>query len=176
MKRARSLRSGQSAADEPAPRPSSTAAVQRLAVVATPRAAKLPPLATALIVSLNDDGIVARVGGSEVPASLDPSVHRAVITGAHARGERVLVELADDGSAVIMGALRTQPTPGIDASDEYVIEAKRIALKASSEISMTSLAAGVVVRALGEVETYADRILSRAEGVHKIVGRMLRLN
>lgn len=37
-------------------------------------------------------------------------------------------------------------------------------------------AAGLVVRALGEVETYADKIISRDEGVHKIVGRILRLN
>jgi hypothetical protein len=34
----------------------------------------------------------------------------------------------------------------------------------------------MAVRAVGEIETYAERIVSRAEGVHKIIGRMLRLN
>ena len=48
--------------------------------------------------------------------------------------------------------------------------------EARSEASIVTEVAGLVVRALGEVETYADKTISRAEGVDKIVGRILRLN
>ena len=92
------------------------------------------------------------------------------------RGERVLAERDERGAWIILGALRTQPTPGIDAAFAYTIEADTITIRGRSEVSIVTEAAGLVVRALGEVETYADEIISRAEGVHKIVGRILRLN
>jgi hypothetical protein len=133
-------------------------------------------LATARIESISETGVVVHVGGARVVGSVDPSVHPAVLEGALRRGERVLVEQGADGGVVIIGALRTQPTPGVDQADAYVIEAKRITLEASDEVSVTTRTAAVVLRAIGEVETYADRIISRAEGVHKIVGRILRLN
>jgi hypothetical protein len=122
-------------------------------------------------------GDVVRVvaGGAPLTATIDPAVHRSVVEGALARQERVLVEIEPDGGAVIVGALRTRPTPGLESADEFVIEAKRVAVRAD-EISLATAAAAVVLRAVGEVETYADRIVSRAEGLHRLVGRMLKLN
>ncbi len=132
-------------------------------------------LSTARIVSCDEAGAALEMGGCRVVAVVDPSVHPTVLAGAQERSERILVERRADGTITVIGALRTQPTPGVDRAERYDIEADRIALR-GEEISLSSRAAAVVLRAIGEVETYADRIISRAEGVHKIVGRMLRLN
>ena len=135
----------------------------------------LSQVGMAQIHDVSGSEVVLDLGGELVTAALDPSVHPSVIAGAHARGERVLVEQQGD-HLVVLGALRTRPTPGIDAADEYAIEAKRISLRAEEELSLRAQTSALVLRAIGEVETYADRIVSRAESVHKIVGRMLRLN
>ena len=134
-----------------------------------------PTLLTAHVHQVTPEYVVLAFGKTTADAKLDPAVHPAVIEGACKRGERVLVEENEDG-LVVIGALRTQPTPGIDEADSYAIKAKRIALEGADEVSLTTQTAAVVLRAVGEVETFAERIISRAEGVHKIVGRMLRLN
>lgn len=133
-------------------------------------------LATAVVKEIGESGVVVALGGVLLPATLDPSVSPVVIEGACARGERVLVEEGADGVLVVLGALRAQPTPGIDVGDDYAIRAKRISLEAGEEVSLTAQTAALVLRAAGEVETYAERIISRAESVHKIIGRILRLN
>jgi len=139
-----------------------------------------PPRLTALglgrIMSVDAEGKAEiTVAGRIVAASVDPTVHVAVLRTAEQRGEPVLIE-ERGGSYVIVGALRTQPTPGVDKMETITLEADRIELKATQEIAMSSGVAAIALRAVGEVETYAERILSRAESVHKIVGRMLRLN
>ncbi|MCC6527470.1 MAG: hypothetical protein IT373_32785 [Polyangiaceae bacterium] len=133
-------------------------------------------LVLARIEALDGERVRLAVGRDSVEAARDAAVHPAVLAGAHARGERVLAERGEVGAWVVVGALRTQPTPGIDVADAYTIEAERVTIRAGAEVTLTSRAASLVLRALGEVETYADRIVSRAEGVHKIVGRILRLN
>jgi hypothetical protein len=138
--------------------------------------APLPVLATARLRAIDGDRIAIELGGREREATRHPSVHPVVLAGALARDERVLVEVSEGGAAQIIGALRTQPTPGLDAADAYTIEADHIALRATSEVSLTAETAGLVLRAIGEIEGYAERIVSRAEGVHKIIGRVLRLN
>lgn len=134
-----------------------------------------PTLMTAQVHEVHEDRIVLGFGKTTADAKLDAAVHKTVIEGACRRGERVLVEENEDGLLVI-GALRTQPTPGIDEAESYAIKAKRVTLDGSEEVSLSTQTAAVVLRAVGEVETFAERIISRAEGVHKIVGRMLRLN
>lgn len=137
---------------------------------------RLPGLALARIVNLGEGGqLELKVGGRSVAGHADDTVHEAVLRTAHERGEPVLVE-DREGVLFVVGALRTQPTPGVDAMSHVTIEADRIELKAKEEIALSSGVAAVALRAIGEVETYADRILSRAESVHKIIGRMLRLN
>jgi hypothetical protein len=149
------------------------AAGSKLRPVPAPRR---PALMTAQVHEVEEGGVVLLLGGDVVRGTLDPSVSPIVIEGACARGERVIVEESADGTLVVLGALRAQPTPGIDVADEYAIKAKRVSLEAKEEVSLTAQTAALVLRAAGEVETYADRIVSRAESVHKIIGRMLRLN
>ncbi len=128
-----------------------------------------------------DDGVLVAVGSSEVLARVDDGVHPAVVEGALRRGERLLAE-SDGASLVIVGALRTQPTPGIDAADAYVIQAGSVRIEAKAvsidgeEVALSSKTARIVLRAASEIESFAERIVTRASGVHKIVGRMLRLN
>jgi len=154
-------------------------------VLPTPPRAPFPPqatvsatpgISTGRIQAIEGATIRLAIGSQIVAATVDPSVHPTVIRGAAERGERVLAERDESGAWLILGALRTQPTPGIDAADAYTIEANKVTIRGHHEVSIVTEAAGLVVRALGEVETYADKIISRAEGVHKIVGRILRLN
>lgn len=166
MKRTSPVRAIRAAAEKRAP---------ELHAVAAPQPRR-QGLATALVHEITETGVTLQLGGSLVRGALDPSVHPVVIEGARARRERVLVEEAEDGTLVILGALRAQPTPGIDAAEAYSIKAKRVSVEAEQEISLSAQTAALALRAAGEVETFAERIISRAEGVHKIIGRMLRLN
>jgi hypothetical protein len=143
-----------------------------------PSAAPVPEgLFAAPLASLDEEGRRAtiRIGSRTVGASLDPAVDTAVARTALARGERVIAQREGDGFVVI-GALRTAATPGVDAGDEFTVRARRVAIVADHEFSVTTGAAGLVMRARGYVETIAEDITSRASSLHKIVGRMIRLN
>src|SRR5262245_30947211 len=130
MKRTATVRKLEADADKPERR------AARLRPVPTP--APRPALFTAQIHEITSDGPVLAIGTSTANAKLDASVHPTVIAGAHARRERVLVEEGTDGALVIVGALRTQPTPGIDEGETYTIKAQQIALEAGKELSLTT--------------------------------------
>lgn len=170
MKEARARKIEHLARDHRAPAP--------LRLAPPPRAeqAPLPSLATARVEEIDGVQVHLVVAGRPVTATRDPSVHPAVVVGARDRGERVLCERDADGGWVVIGALKVAPIPGIDVADTYAIEADHVIIRGRSEITLSTVTAALILRAKGEVETYAERILSRAEGVHKIVGRMLRLN
>lgn len=116
-----------------------------------------------------------RVGRELVEARLDPSVDLAVARTALARGERVIAQREPEGW-LVLGALRTAATPGVDEGEEFVIKARRVAVEADHELSLVSGAASLVIRAFGQVETLAESITARASSVHKIIGRVIRLN
>jgi hypothetical protein len=143
-----------------------------------PAAAPVADGALLIARALSDDpeGVLVDLAGRHVRASVDRGVHEAVIRTACKNREMVLVTRDEAGKVWIVGALRTQPTPGVDAMDEIQLEAKRVTIVGGEEVQLRSGVAVVAVRAIGEVETYADRIMSRAEEVQKIVARMLRLN
>jgi hypothetical protein len=127
--------------------------------------------------------------GHVVPATLHEALDVEVAETALRTGEPMVVVDGASGP-VVVGALRTRATPGIDRTRDVTIDcetlnvdADAIALRgrtvraeASEELALRSRAAFVVLRAAGEIESFADRIVTRAEGVHKLVGRMLRLN
>jgi hypothetical protein len=138
-------------------------------------------MSLARIVSLASGAAVIDVGGRSMKATVDGAVDAAVLETAQRRGERVLVEVAGE-RALIVGALRTQATPGIEQTDRFDIKAGEVTIAATrvsidgDEVALSSATARLVLRAAGEIESFAERIVSRASGVHKIVGRMLRLN
>ena len=129
------------------------------------------------LVSFDAETRAARleVGGVTVEAVFDDALSPQVLTTALARGERVIAQREDEGW-VVLGTLRTSPTPGVDEGDEFLIKARRVAIAVEHEFAVVSGAASLVVRAKGVVETLAHNITTRASGIHKIVGRVIRLN
>ncbi|WP_437961331.1 hypothetical protein WME76_17950 [Sorangium sp. So ce119] len=116
-----------------------------------------------------------QTGAGEVEASVDPAVHPVVLRTAFERGERVIAQ-REGGAWVVLGVLRTGPTPGVDPGDEYLIRARRVSIVADHEFAVVSGAASLVLRAFGYVETIAQDITARATNVHKVIGRVIRLN
>lgn len=152
------------------------------------------PLSIARIASIarGADGattVMLRLGRKHVEAAVDSAIDTEVLETAARSNEAVLV-VVEGESITVVGALRTRATPGVDAMDHvairartvdidsetFAVRAQKVALAADEEISLRSRAAFVALRAAGEIESFAERIVSRAEGVHKLVGRMLRLN
>lgn len=119
--------------------------------------------------------IEARIGAQSVVAVLDPSVDAAVIETARKTGERLLIQPEGD-RWLVLGALRTRATPGVDEMDEVVIKGRRLRLEGTDEVQLVSAAASLVLRVSGAVETIAREITTRATGVHKLIGRVLHLN
>ena len=140
-------------------------------------AAREPGLTAVRLVSFDVEARAAwiEVGGVSVEAAFDDALSPQVLTTALARGERVIAQREDQGW-VLLGTLRTCPTPGVDEGDEFLIKARRVAILVEHEFAVVSGLASVVVRAKGVVETLAHDITTRASGIHKIVGRLIRLN
>ena len=134
-------------------------------------------LRAARLLAFDADTRTARIalGSREVDALLDDTLSPRVLATALARGER-LIATNEGGSWVVLGALRTAPTPGVDEGDDIVIKARRLSLHADNELALTTGAASFVLRAAGFVETVAQDITTRASGIHKLVGRLIRLN
>lgn len=134
-------------------------------------------LVAASVVSVDEAGrsVLLRLGTTSFGASLDAALDLSVVRTARITGERLIAQREGD-RWVVLGALRTAPVPGVDEGDEFTLRARRITIVAEHEASMRAGAASFVLRAQGVVETIAKDITSRAAHVHKIVGRMLRLN
>lgn len=115
------------------------------------------------------------LGEATIEAAIDETVDLAVMRTAKTRRERVIAT-REGNQHVVLGALRTAATPGVDEGEEFLIKAKRIAVVAAHELSAVSGASSLVLRARGYIETVAEDITSRASTVHKIVGRIIRLN
>lgn len=143
-----------------------------------PAPAPASGLIAALAEALDEDRrvVVVRLGKAEIiEASLDPSLDLIVVRTAITRRERLIAQW-EGASLVVLGALRTTPTPGVDAGDHYVIEARRVEVQAEHEFTVVTGKASFVMRAHGYIESFARDITTRASGVHKLIGRMLRLN
>jgi hypothetical protein len=140
------------------------------------RPAAAPGIVAAVLVAFDGKSTASlQIGGETIEAAVDAAVDPAVLRTALARRERVIAQQEGDGW-VVVGALRTAATPGVDEGDEFAIKARRVRIEAAHELSVVSGAASVVLRAYGQVETLAQDITSRASQVHKIIGRMIRLN
>lgn len=153
------------------------AAASARTVTASPAASPVAtqPLSLARASRIVDGGVEVDGPGGPVVAAIDRSVHPDVVAAACERREMLLVTI-DREELTVVGALRTQPTPGVDPMDTIRLEARRVEIVGGESIEVRSGMAALAVRAVGEIETYADRIVSRAEEVQKIIGRMLRLN
>jgi hypothetical protein len=133
-------------------------------------------LLAAIPTAMDESGeqLTVRVGSAELTARLGPGVSPTVVRTSIERGETVVV--VEDGGLVVIGALRTSPTPGIEKGEDYVIEAKRLELRGDDRIAIVAGGAQILLSAIDRIEVVARDITSRARRVHKLVGRMLHLN
>lgn len=161
------------APDEPAPSP----AVDLADIAVAPARPASTGLVAARVEAFDEAARSARIalGGSAFEAKVDASVDAAVLHTAVRRGERAIVQ-EEAGAWVVLGVLRTAATPGVDEMDDLELRAKRIALVADHEVRLSTGQASVVLRARGYIESIANDITTRATSLHKIIGRMLRLN
>jgi hypothetical protein len=116
-----------------------------------------------------------RIGARLLTARLDAALDAAVVVTALERGERVIVQ-HEEGEWLVLGALRTAATPGVDVGEDFVIRAQRVKIQAEHELSMVTGLSRLAMTARGHIETLASVITSRASGVQKIVGRIIHLN
>src|SRR5882757_9099117 len=97
----------------------------------------LPAMTAAKALFLEGDSVRIQAGAAIVMAKLDPSVHPSVVATAVARGERVIVQ-QEEGTWLVVGVLRTSPTPGIEEADEYTIKAARVRVRATDEVTLAT--------------------------------------
>jgi hypothetical protein len=155
-------------ADAPARAPSLLDAIEASATEA-PRFA--PGLRAAKLLSL--DGARALVdlrGGVVLDARLADDVERELVLRALDAGDRVLVEIDERGEAEIVGVVATRVPRTLH------LEADRIVIDASEELTLRSGKAGLRLREDGEVELVGSRIAAVSRGLFRLVGKMLRLN
>jgi hypothetical protein len=133
-------------------------------------------LHAAIPVRWSEEGLVLSFGAArEVTAKLDSALDRAVVETALRTSERLLIQPEGDGW-VVLGALRTRATPGVDELEEVAIKARRLRLEGTDEVQIVSAAASMILRVTGAVETIAKDVTVRATGLHKLIGRVLHLN
>lgn len=112
----------------------------------------------------------------EVSADIDASVSLAVLHTALQRGERIICQQMEGGALTVIGALRTTATPGVDRGETFRLEADRVIVAAEHEIRLRAGDTSLMMRALGQIEVLGRDVTSRARGIHKLVGRVLKLN
>jgi hypothetical protein len=131
-------------------------------------------IAAVRLISLGSESARVAFSGRDVDAAIEPAVDRRVLETALRRGERVIVQREGAGW-VVLGTLRTAPTPGVDEGD-FVIRAGRLRVVVDHAFEVVGGTASLILRASGRVETFAEEITARATGVQRLVARMLRLN
>lgn len=122
---------------------------------------------------VGDDRWRVRAGRETFIAVCDPSVDPALLDEAVRTGARVVVDLADE--PVIAGALSTSRAVTYDREGAVLIEARRFVVTAAEEALLRTRAAFVQVKG-GDVESFGERVVSRARELLKVLGRNVRIN
>jgi hypothetical protein len=137
------------------------------------RSAPLSPgLRTARLIAL--DGRTARVAlrgaREEIAVPIAPEVEREILEDAAARKDAVLVEIGEDGGALVVGVLQTHRPSEIHVTGEKIV------IEGSREVLLRAGRAALRLREDGDVELVGSRISAASRGLFRIVGRILRLN
>ncbi len=144
----------------------------------TARAPKLAPTAGAMALAtldtkLDDDRWRVRVGAQTLMAQRDPAVDPALLDAAHREGARVVLDLA--GDAVIAGTLTTARPVTVARDGSVQLDVTRFVVTAAEEAMLRTRAAFVQVKG-ADVETFGERVVSRARELLKVLGRNVRIN
>ncbi|MFO0604177.1 MAG: hypothetical protein U0324_13430 [Polyangiales bacterium] len=114
-----------------------------------------------------------RVGAAVYAMACDPSVDPRVVDEAAASGARVVVDLAAE--PVIVGALVTARPVTVGRDGVVSLEVKRFVVTAAEEALLRTRSAFVQVKG-ADVESYGNRVVSRARELLKVLGRNVRIN
>jgi hypothetical protein len=114
-----------------------------------------------------------RVGTSVHAMACDPSVDPRVVDEAAASGARVVVDLGAE--PVIVGALVTARPVTVDRDGVLALEVRRFVVTAAEEAMIRTRSAFVQVKG-ADVESYGNRVVSRARELLKVLGRNVRIN
>lgn len=114
-----------------------------------------------------------RVGAEVMVAARDASVDEALLEEAAKNGARVVLDLA--GEPVIAGVLLTSRPVTIDREGVVRVEVRRFVVTAAEEVLLRTRAAFVQVKG-ADVESFGDRVVSRARELLKVLGRNVRIN
>ena len=130
-----------------------------------------PGLRTARLVALEKgEARITLAGGAQALAQLAPDVDIEIIERALENGDRALVEVDELGEPEIVGVVATRIPRTLH------LEAERVIVEASEELTLRSGKAGLRLREDGDVELVGSRIVTMSRGLFRLVGKMLRLN
>lgn len=114
-----------------------------------------------------------RVGAELVTAACDPAVDPALVEDARGAGARVVLDLA--GAPVIAGVLLTARPVTLGRDGSVSLEVRRFVVTAAEEAMLRTHAAFVQVKG-ADVESFGNRVVSRARELLKVLGRNVRIN
>lgn len=132
-----------------------------------------PSLVLASVVSREGERWRVRAGGAEALAALEPTVDPALIEAARASGARVVLELGE--APVIVGTLQTARALTVGRDGDVDVEARAFTVTATEKVVMRAPGAFVMVSS-GEVEVFANRVLTRAREVARTLAAMIKFN
>jgi hypothetical protein len=116
-----------------------------------------------------------RVGGIERLAMLDGAVDPALVDEAQASGARVVLDTSEPPAVLIVGLLTTARPVSLDRNGDLAVRARRILLDAT-ERALVRLPGAFVEVKQGEIELYANRVVTRAREMAKTLAAMIKLN
>ncbi|AGC48151.1 hypothetical protein MYSTI_06878 [Myxococcus stipitatus DSM 14675] len=135
--------------------------------------AALPPMCMGRLVAREATGWRVRIGATEHVLSVDPSVDPALLEEALASGARVIVDAVE--APVIVGLLTTQRALQVDRQGRVDARVRGFSVVADEKVLLRVPGSFVQVTST-EVELYANRVLTRAREVAKVLATLIKLN
>ncbi|AKF86414.1 hypothetical protein MFUL124B02_26410 [Myxococcus fulvus 124B02] len=137
-------------------------------------AAALPPMSLGRLVAREGAGWRVRIGAAEHLLQVDPAVDPALLEEALASGARVIVDGSDE-APLIAGLLTTQRALHLDRQGAVNARVRSFSVTAEEKALLRVPGAFLQVTAT-EVELYADRVITRAREVAKVLATLIKLN
>jgi hypothetical protein len=132
-----------------------------------------PGLTLGRVLGRAGDGWRVAASGGEHVVAADPSIDPALLDDAARSGARVVLE--GGRAPVIAGVLLTARPVTVDRAGSVELEVKRLVVTAAESALLRSPGAFLKVGG-DELELYANRLVSRARELYRVLGRMVKIN
>lgn len=133
------------------------------------------PVQLAQLLGREDAGWRVRMGARERVVPADAAVDPALLEEAAARHARVVVDASDPEQPVIAGLLATCRTLTIQPDGRVEASVRALHLAATEEILLKTRSAFVRLKE-AEIETFAQRIVSRARSTLRFLAAQIQHN